>query len=168
MRTKTTHTLETLMKRTEEVGDCIEWQGYFQNKNPYVQHGDRFMSVRALVMELLGHQYEGKIFYGTKCDNKRCVNPEHIVARTPKQHISYMSSRVDPNAPMRVFKLQKAAAKRRALDDEQLMQVRTDNRTCGEIAASLGVSKSLVSKIRRNKSYRMVNAQNNPFWGLMA
>lgn len=168
MRTKTLHTVESLMRRTEEVGNCIEWQGYFQNKTPYVQHGDRFMSVRGLIMELLGNKYQGRMFYGVSCGNKACVNPEHIVARPLKAHASYMANQTDHNAPTRIFKLQKAAEKRRVLSEEQLMQVRTDSRTCAEIAASLGVSKSLISKIRRGRSNRMVNAQNNPFWGLMA
>ena len=156
------------MKRTEEVGECIEWQGYFQNKTPHVQNEGNMVPVRKLIMELLGNTQKERMFYSVSCGNRACVNPKHIVYRTMKDHATHMAKKVDANAPTRIFKLQKSAEKRRALNEQQIMQVRTDNRSCSEVAVLFGVSKSLISKIRRGKSNRMVNAQNNPFWGLMA
>lgn len=168
MRKKTVHSIESLMARTEEVGNCIEWQGYFQNNNPYVQHGDRFLAVRKLIMELLGNEMQGRVFYGTKCGNSACVNPEHIAARGMKEHSRHMVKNMDYNNPVRVAKLQIAAKARRVLDDDQVMDAIMDPRNCKEVAEELGVSKSLISKIRRGKSNRMALAKNNPFWGLMA
>lgn len=165
---KTYHTIESLMARTEEVGNCIEWQGYFQNRAPYVQHGDRFLAVRRLIKELLGAHHGEKLSYGTSCGNHRCVNPDHIVARNVAQHMKYLTSKADYNNPVRIAKLQKAAAKRRVLNDEQVFQAYSDPRTCAEIAVDLGVSKEIVSRIKRGKSNRTVIAKNNPFWGLMA
>lgn len=168
MKKKTFHTVESLFARSEEVGNCIEWQAYFQNGTPYVQHGDRFMSVRALMMELMGNVYEERMFFGVNCDNKACINPEHIVARSMKSHAKHMAQKTDHNGILRLAKLQKAAAKRRALTDDQVMQVLTDERTCKSIAKELGVSSSLIAKIKRGESSTMVVAKNNPFWGLMA
>lgn len=168
MRTKTLHTVESLLARSEEVGNCIEWQKYFQNHTPYVQHGDRFVAVRALMMELLGHVYKERMFFGVKCGNKACINPNHIVARTAKDHARHMANNTDHRGAIRIAKLQKAAAKRRVLTDDQVMQVLTDERTCKSIAQELGVSSSLIAKIKRGEANKMVVAKNNPFWGLMA
>ena len=156
------------MARAEEVGDCLEWQKYFQNGTPYVQHGDRFMSARALMMELLGNRYEGRMFYGTTCGNKACIKPEHIAVRPMKSHATHMAKQVDSNGLVRLAKLRKAAESRRLLDDDQVMQVLMDPRSCAEIALDFNCSKSLVSRIKRGKSSRMAIAKNNPFWGLMA
>ena len=138
---KTYHTIESLMARTEEVGNCIEWQGYFQNKAPYVQHGERFLSVRKLIKELLDGSSSEKLSYGTICGNHRCVNPDHISARNVLQHMRHMTSKVDYNDPVRIVKLQKSAQGRRVMTDEQVFQAFSDPRTCAEIAAELGVSK---------------------------
>ena len=168
MKKKTIHTVESLLARTEEVGNCIEWQGYFENHSPYVQHGDRFMNVRALLMELLGNKYEGRMFYGNSCDNKACVNPEHIVARSMKDHAKHMVKKVEYKAPIRIAKLQKSAQGRRVLTDDQVMQALMDPRRCEDIATEFGVSKSLIARIKRGESNQMAIAKNNPFWGLMA
>ncbi len=45
--------------------------------------------------------------------------------------------------------------------------IRTDDRKAEDVARELGVSKSLVKKIRRGEAYREVNAAINPFAGLM-
>lgn len=167
-RPKTYHTIESLMARTEEVGNCIEWQGYFQNKAPYVQHGDRFLAVRRLIKELLGGNESGKLSYGTTCGNRRCVNPEHIAARNVRQHMQYLTSKTDYKNPIRIAKLQKSAQKRRVLTDEQVFLAFSDPRSCAEIAQELNVSKALVAKIKRGESNRTAIAKNNPFFGLMA
>lgn len=168
MRKKTLHTVESLLARSEEVGNCIEWQRYFQNGTPYVQHGDKLVAVRALMMELLGNVYQERMFFGVNCGNKACINPEHIVARSMKTHAKHMANNADHNSPIRIAKLQKAAAKRRVLTDDQVMDVLMDQRTCKNIAQELGVSSSLIAKIKRGESNRMAIAKNNPFWGLMA
>lgn len=168
MRKKTLHTFDSLLARTEEVGNCLEWQGYFQNGTPYVQHGDKFMAVRALVMQLLGNTYQERMFFGINCDNKACINPEHIAARSIKNHAKYMAKKTNHTGIVRLAKLQRAAEKRRILTDDQVMQIFADERTCKSIAQELGVSSSLVAKIKRGKSSSMVVAKNNPFWGLMA
>lgn len=167
MRAKTYHTLDTLMKRTEEVGECIEWQGYFQNKVPFTQHGERFMSVRRLILELNGTEVPENMYAKSSCGNPDCVNPNHIVLVSRKQHSKAMASKVKHNSPIRLAKLVKSAQSRRVLTDDQVMQALMDNRTCAEIAREFEVSKSLISKIRRGRSNRMVKAMNNPFSGLM-
>jgi hypothetical protein len=167
MRVKNYHTIETLMKRTEEVGECIEWQGYFQNKVPFVQHGERFLSVRRLILELNGTDVPADMYAKTSCGNPMCVNPSHIVLVSKKQHSKAMAAKVKHNSPTRLAKLVKSAQSRRVLTDDQVMQALMDDRTCAEIAKEFEVSKSLISKIRRGQSNRMVKAMNNPFSGLM-
>lgn len=163
MKKVTIHTLETLFLRSNEVGDCIEWNGYFQNKVPFVNHNGNFMSVRRLIFDLIGRKYEPKTFVGVICENKKCINPEHLILRSMSDHISFMAHNVNHNHPVRITKLQKAAKNRRIFTDEQIADIRCNEKSSAQIARELNVSKSLISKIKRNKSNRVISATSNPF-----
>lgn len=167
-RKRKIQTLETLLARTEEYGECMEWKGYHQNKTPHVQQGDRFMSVRQLMWELLGKKLKAGYFYGTSCNNPSCVNPKHIVERSHSDHAKKCAQKVNHNALPRLVKLAKAAEKRRILSQEQVCSILIDQRPSREIANDFGVSKSLICRIKSGKAHKTVNAMNNPFWGLMA
>lgn len=163
-RVITQHTLETLMARTVEVGDCREWLGYSANGVPQVSHAGKMTTVRRLMFELQGKDVEG-YYIAPKCGNSKCVHPAHIIARTIRAHHKFMSKCGDPNGLMRIINLQKAAKARRKLTDEQVIQIRSDPRPSRAVAAEHGVSKDLVCRIRAGKAHRAVSA--NPFAGLM-
>lgn len=155
------------MARTVEVGDCMEWTGYFQNKTPFVVSGGDKWMVRRLVKHLEGKPLSEKLHFGTHCNNHKCVKPEHIAERTQKQHMTIMAKKVKHNHPIRIAKLQKAAQFRRVLTDECLAKIRVDERSCAAISIDYAVSKSLIQKIKIGKSNRVVRASLNPFAGLM-
>jgi len=160
----TQHTLETLMARTVEVGECNEWLGYIANDTPQVSHGGKMMTVRRLMFELQGKAVDG-YYIAPRCGNFRCVNPAHAIARTKKAHHKIMNQNVDPNGMLRIIKLQQVARGRRKLTDEQVQQIRSDPRPSRAVAAEHGVSKGLVCLIRAGKAHRAVSA--SPFAGLM-
>lgn len=163
-RVITQHTLETLLARTVEIGECREWQGYIGNDTPQVSHGGKMMTVRRLMFELQGKAIEG-YYIAPSCGNFRCVSPEHAIARTNAAHIKRMNQNVDPNGLLRLIKLQQVARGRRKLTDEQVQQIRSDPRPSRAVAAEHGVSKGLVCLIRAGKAHRAVSA--SPFAGLM-
>jgi hypothetical protein len=164
----TVHTIESLLARTEEVGDCLEWQGYTQNLSPQVSHNNKMRTVRQLIAELQGFEIKGMMFVA-KCGNPRCVNPEHIQAMTVKQHTAYACSKVDMSHPVRVQKLRLAAQARGLckIPEDELGAIFLDPRSCSEVAADYGVSKSLIARKRRKFSGPKVSAQINPFAQLM-
>lgn len=163
----TFQTMESLIARTEEVGNCMEWQGYVGNGSPQVSHGGKIITVRKLMRELQGKPTSKGIFTGTTCGNPLCVNPSHMVDRDMRQHSRMMTSRIDYNSPVRTAKLQRSAAGRRKITDEGIAAALTDPRSCKEVAEDHGVHKSLISRIRRGQAHRQVNASTNPFSGLM-
>lgn len=166
-RKKTVHTLETLLAKTEDYGNCMEWTGYYQNRTPFASHNGVLTSVRKMIAEFNGMEVPEGHFVGTTCGNKRCVNPDHLAVRSMKDHATMMAFKVDHTSLLKLAKQQKAAQKRRVLTDEQVMSVMMDPRESRVIADELGVSKSLVCRIRNGTSNRAVVAVNNPFYGLM-
>lgn len=165
-RPKIVQTMESLMARTDEVGDCLEWQGMIRNGTPVIRVDRKMKTVRRLIRELIGKPATPGHFLAPSCKNPKCVKPEHIIERTPGEHQREMALRVDHNHPIRVAKLQKAKAHTRVISEDGLALIRSDSRKAEDLARELGCSKSLVNKIRRGDAYRQVSAAINPFAGL--
>ena len=166
-RPKVIQTLETILARTDEVGECLEWQGIMHNGTPQIRIDRKLLSVRRAIRELQGKPASSSVFLATSCGNPKCVHPDHIMARTKTQHMQAMGKLIQHNHPVRIAKLQKAKASERKLDATGLALVLTDPRRAQDVAEELNVSKSLVTRIRRGEAYRQVSAASNPFAGLM-
>lgn len=166
-RPKAIHSLETILARTDEVGECLEWQGIMTHGTPQVRIDRKLLSVRRFIRELQGKSTSAKIFLVPSCGNQKCVRPHHIMDRTMATHMQVMGKLVQHNHPVRVAKLQKAKASERVLDDAGLAVVLGDPRRAQDVADELRVSKSLVNRIRKGTAYRPVSAATNPFSGLM-
>lgn len=165
---KITHTIDTLLARTEEIGNCLEWQSTMSSTDtPVVKHSGRYMTVRRLIRELEGRPVPRGHFAVPSCGNTKCIRPSHIVERTMSGHASEMASRVEYNSPLRLARLQKLHAHKRVLTWEKVEMIRSDPRTAGEVAAEVGCSKSLVKMVRRGEAYLDRIASSNPFAQLM-
>lgn len=166
---QTTHTIESLLARTSEVGDCFEWQDYIVNNTPMVYHAGKMIAVRKLLAILDGQDVSKITYWGSSCNNFRCVNPEHAVGRTNKQHFTRMAKAVDQNGAIRLKKLQDAARKRGLckIDEQTAIKIMGDGLTCAESAAANGISKSRAAKIKRGTAWRQVSASVNPWGGLI-
>ena len=69
-------TLDDIKSRCTEVGDCLEWQGYYERNHPR----SAGQSVRRIVYELVHGPVESdpKKVVTMTCDNHRCVHPDHL------------------------------------------------------------------------------------------
>lgn len=167
-RQKTIHTLKTLEALSRWDDDCLEWRSYMiKGLYPQVFHDGSMIMVRKLVMQLAGRETPPMSYYKPSCDNPRCIRLEHIKIVPSGRHMTSMAYAVDHQSPVRIAKLQKAAAPRRKLTDEQVMEIRASSDATRDIAARYGISKSIVCKIKRNRSNRIVSAASNPFAGLL-
>lgn len=166
-RPKAIHTLETVLARTIEVGECLEWQGIVHNGSPVIRIDRRLLTVRRVIREFEGCPARPQNFLFAKCGNPLCVRPEHIRERTRAEHIKLMAANVDYGNPLRIARLQQSKQHARRLDEEGVARIRCDARRAQDLADELGVSKSLVNAIRRGVSHRQVSAAANPFVGLM-
>lgn len=164
---KVIHTVESVLARAHEIGDCMEWGGYLCSGVPNMTVNRRCRPVRRFLLELLGRPARPGSFVGTTCGNPLCVNPEHIIERSMFHHMRRASKLVDHNCPVRIAKLQKHAAVRGILSKDDVLKILNDPRCAREVAEEIGCSKSLVTRVRRGQAYRQVNASVNPFAGLM-
>jgi hypothetical protein len=83
-----------------------------------------------------------------KCDNRVCINPEHLFLGTHDENMSDMTS-----------KERQARGERNGLSklsNEAVRQIRRDNRPQHEIAADYGVSRSAIGMAKRHVTWRHV------------
>lgn len=85
-----------------------------------------------------------------KCDNKGCVNPDHLFAGTHQQNMDDMVSK---SRAFRHIGEKNYSAK---LTPEQVIAIRGESGSCAKIGKKYGVSEMAISKIRRNITWRHV------------
>jgi hypothetical protein len=164
----TIHTIDSLMERTSAEDDCIEWLGYsYMNQYPQVSHGGIMFPVRKLVMMLNNRKVPDLAYFKTTCGNDLCVRLEHIKVVDQKKHMQVMAAAVDHKHPLRIAKLQAAAAPRRKLSQDQVDDIMVSEEPSRALALAHGVSHGTITKIKANRARRIVNASLNPFAGLM-
>lgn len=163
-------TKESIQARCEIENHCWIWQGYTANKSPYVSHEGRMQSVRRLMYVWSGKTLLPRFkYFAPKCKNPLCVNPSHITVRTQAMQSSVMAKSVQHNAKSRIMKLQKLARSRPnvKLDEQKARAICNDERSCLAISIDYGVSKSLISKVKRGQGWKDLSAASNPWQGLL-
>jgi len=92
-----------------------------------------------------------------KCDNKSCVNPEHLFIGTAKDNTQDCIKKNRRNTPRGS---NHHAAK---LNEDLVLKIRTiyKNKKLSELSEQIGVSISLIGLVKRNKIWKHVIAENS-------
>lgn len=167
-----TPTLEQVLAKCVEEGDCLIWTGAMGNGRPVLEVRDaqgerRRLAVRLWLAVLAGdaraladlavrghgaHQ----AFYVARCGVPGCVKPEHAVRRSMAQHMAQAGLALAANGAARAVAAQKisrvARERRGVLSPEQVAQLPALVEQLGTqsaAAAVLGVSQQAVSVLVR-------------------
>jgi DNA-binding transcriptional regulator YiaG len=135
-------------KVVQRDSGCHEWTGCIM-PNGYGQfHKDGQTAYAHRVAFELAYGSLGDAFVLHTCDNRKCVNPAHLLAGD-----------FDANMQDMVVKQRQALGERNAhakLTKDQVRDIRAAVGTQREIAARYGVTASLVSMIRSGRIWRHV------------
>jgi hypothetical protein len=166
-RTITIHTLESIMARTVEEGECLLWTGYFANKVPMVSHAGKVVAVRRLILELSGKTINPTDFASCRCKNKSCVLPAHIELRTKSQHSAAMGNSPNRKENVRAAKLATTwrESGRTKITIEIARAIRCSSDSGPVESKRYGIDKAMISRIRRGEAWREFST---PFSGLGA
>jgi len=146
-----------------ECGDCLLWQGA-TNAKGYPKFSKR--SARRVVWEEAKDvKLKPSKLVTVTCGQSLCLNIEHLALTTKSE----AAKRGNAPTSVRLRKAEGSARTNRAkfgkLDMEKARYIRDSDKTGVELAAELGISKDLVSKVRNHRGWREYRA--NPFTGLM-
>lgn len=161
-------TIESIHARCTEVGDCWEWNGCTnKHGHPSVRHDGKSWLVRRLVVLLTKGQVKSNLRAVTKCENKLCVNPAHIVLKTHRQ---IMIRQGELGKLSDIKRIAKIAATKRAkyakitMDDARAIRASTE--TIEQASKRYNLHPSKIHSIRTHKCWREFSG--NPFVGLGA
>lgn len=79
--------LERLQFRSKRIGSCLEWQGQISNSGyGQTKLNGKYCSAHRLSWILHKGEIPEGMFVCHKCDNKRCVDPEHLYLADQSQN----------------------------------------------------------------------------------
>lgn len=158
----TTHTIESLMARTEEYGDCRLWTGYLGNGVPMVFHDGVLMPVRRLIRTLEGKSTNRAFFYSCTCGEGRCVEGTHILERTGNKHMRLMAANSDLSPLKRAKLIVVNRTLKAKLSLDAARQIRASTERTAVLAERYGVSRYTICRVKRHEAW-----SENTFAGLM-
>lgn len=156
------------LARAEEVGDCLEWQGYMGNhgSQPCVKvrldwkrHSTNIGVPKLLWEAANGPVPDGKLVYRTCCNNA-CVLIDHIKVGTRKDWAKARKrAGTSKHSPSTVLAITLSARKRAAtINSVERARLVRELLAAGlkreEVVEKTGVSESMVADIGANRSWR--------------
>ena len=137
------------------MSDCIEWEGAVNSS------GYGSVKIGGVVYGAHRRAYEkangpipgdGPGYHGMcvmhKCDNRLCVNPDHLELGTHAENMADMYAKNRrPSSPGE----RNGSSK---LTKEVINYIRSSDKSLRELAAEIGVTYGHIGKIRRNESWR--------------
>lgn len=131
---------------------CWPWEGALNE--------DGYGNFREGRTSVLAHRYSWELAHGSpgemyvlhKCDNPRCVNPQHLFLGTQKDNVKDMMTKG------RDTRLRGSKAPSAKLTEYQVQQIRALRGTMRQvdIAAQFGVHQTAISAILRTKTWSQV------------
>lgn len=157
--------LETIYSKCEEVGECLEWQGYV------TKHGEPVTSkkkIRRLVWEQTkGPIPEGMVVtYGSNCVSSRCVC--HLRVATKRAITQRTAKDGKFSGPTRSAAITAGRRKQVKYPQELVEQVRSSPLTPTQAAAHFEVPRSWIYKVRAGMRRDLTNPFAGLFTGLAA
>lgn len=157
--TRATGTVEErFFRHISKTEYCWNWQGRLVGKG-YGSIGLGGRGAKQKLVHRLSYEiHKGQIPEGMvvmhKCDNPRCVNPDHLEASTQSQNIKDAFSRGRKiNLPSGVQGDDHGASK---LTSKDVLEIRESTLSMNTIAKLYGVSRSAIERVRYRKTWRHI------------
>jgi len=144
------------------------WAFGLANGHPTARHDGKAQLVRKLVWQWKRSDMPAGKVITTTCENKLCLNPEHMEAVTMKTLTKRMGAKGGiMSDPIRSAKIAATWREKHAkLTVEQVRDIRTSNETGIAMAHKYGIAQCNIYAIRKHKLWR--DYTGNPFQGLGA
>jgi hypothetical protein len=129
----------------KSIDECWEYSGRYSNGYGVMDINKKHIKAHRYSAEIAGMDITDKLVCH-KCDNRKCVNPNHL----------FTGSYEDNNRDMIMKGRYRATEKTRKLTPEQIREIRADTGRHDLLAKKYGISKATMSNIKNRKFYREV------------
>jgi predicted XRE-type DNA-binding protein len=133
-------TVEQILSHCKKVGDCMVWDRFVHPDGyPVLSRRGKAYKIHRIMFEKHNKRSADGLIVCHKCDNRACVNPEHLFAGTIQDNMD------DRNSKLRFHK---------KLTPEQVVEMRGSELSQVQLAKKYGVDQSTVSDVIRGKSWK--------------
>lgn len=161
MSRKSSGTLGDMIERLsmpEPNSGCYLWLGSIMHKGYGLAHVAR-RTVRAhrLAWEVERGPILGGLYVLHKCDNRACVNVEHLFLGTAADNAADMLAKGRGNfSHLRGPRSPRTSPRKSKLTAEQVLAIRADRRTHQAVADDFGVGRGAVKDIRLRQTWKYI------------
>ncbi|NQW92538.1 MAG: HNH endonuclease [Polaromonas sp.] len=149
---------ERFFRQIEKTETCWLWLGRLVGKG-YGMIGLGGAGAKQVLSHRLSYQlHKGPIPDGMvimhKCDNPRCVNPDHLEAGTQSQNIKDAIARGRKTLPVKKVRGEECGASK--LNNGIVLSIRESTLSLKALSILHNVSKSAIERIRYRKTWRHI------------
>jgi hypothetical protein len=147
------------VKKTENTDDCWEWQAGRTGPNSYgkFRYQGKVYDAHRFVYEMLnGPINDSKLFVCHKCNNRGCVNPNHLYLGTSKDNVADMWKAGNAYDLKNARKVRGSENGQTNLTEDFVIQLRDDYKA-GRIKYAAARNKYGIAK---TTFYRIVRREN--------
>ena len=141
--------IDRFLRRVEKTDTCWLWRGgaYSNGYGQLLEHiwGDGYTHRWSFKYHHKQEIPEG-FDIRHKCDNRICVNPDHLELGTRKQNVSDMLTRFPGKPCNRKFD---------ASERDKIRQLRLEGKTYQELATEFNCNRRTIERLCLNKSYKI-------------
>lgn len=157
--------LHILMSRTDEVGDCLIWNGTTGATGyPVVSFAGRVHYVRRLVFSLCGGALKPQQPVVAKCDDRRCINPAHLHSSTRKKVAQAAGKKGLMGGQARGALVSAGRRKKSKLTEAHVAEIRSSTESGRALGRRYSITAGHANNIKRGTARR---DYSSPFAGLM-
>jgi len=139
---------------------CWEWQGsktvgYGTLKMPEIYGNFKILAHRLSWVAFKGEPIADGLFVCHRCDNRKCVNPDHLFLGTQQDNLQDCSSKGRTMTGSR-----NANSKYRREDIQAVKELIREGKSGVEIHSITGVSRTHISRIKRGYTWKAATASD--------
>lgn len=146
-------------------GECWHWTGCCSPYGKIFVGGKRVLAHRFSYELHFGEIPNGNGYHGTcvchRCDNPKCVNPDHLFLGTHKANVDDRNEKGrQSKGPAHQALRQGQRHPQAKLTNEQVLAIRADRRLYREIATDFAIAESTVCNLKRGYRWPHLTTEN--------
>lgn len=154
-----------LKAKTTELADCWLWTKATDSSGYPITSSNGCKLVRRLMFELNGGTLAARVPIVTTCEERLCINPEHLMPSSIKKVAKKAAKNGAWTGLVRGAKISAKKRETSKINMDIARAIRFSAEPSRTVAAQYGIHKTLVQRIRNGTAWK---DHTNPFAGLMA